>query len=397
MGVIVPIVTSILFGILFPTGDITLDIKFMERALTFNVGKTLELLGCKLCYKNEDLVYERKDKNCSTCLVNDYDNRCGVIQTFVDKINSQSQAVESQCSSRSNWRVTSSTDKIAPGSYISNDTCAVEYTTSQNVTLSISNIDRRLFVAKASCISINLKDQNEDIEACKVIGMASLLSCDRLVGKIRGNIFRKVLKGFLIKKIDQNQTPEWNVDIFKIKQRTITTKSNKTITIPKFEPGYTFVDGCGIIFRKFQRQVSKEIKTCHDDPCLWHLTALKIRTNKIHDLRSWKANTDYYLGARVGGSTCNLIQIYGMSMLIPLLLNITFGFIVFYNDYTYETASKYELIPCFMMLYPQWKVLKYLVSYCFFHKDEHILRKEKMIYERDVATLEPYLEATIQV
>ena len=86
MGVIVPIVTSILFGILFPTGDITLDIKFMERALTFNVGKTLELLGCKLCYKNEDLVYERKDKNCSTCLVNDYDNRCGVIQTFVDKI-----------------------------------------------------------------------------------------------------------------------------------------------------------------------------------------------------------------------------------------------------------------------------------------------------------------------
>ena len=95
--------------------------------------------------------------------------------------------------------------------------------------------------------------------------------------------------------------------------------------------------------------------------------------------------------------TRNLIQIYGMSMLIPLLLNITFGFIVFYNDYTYETASKYELIPCFMMLYPQWKVLKYLVSYCFFHKDEHILRKEKMIYERDVATLEPYLEATIQV
>ena len=40
MGVIVPIVTSILFGILFPTGDITLDIKFMQKALTFSVGKT---------------------------------------------------------------------------------------------------------------------------------------------------------------------------------------------------------------------------------------------------------------------------------------------------------------------------------------------------------------------
>ena len=394
MGVLIPFVTSILFGLLLPTSDVTLDAKFMEKTLTFNVGNTLELIGCKLCYKSENLVYRKRKGKCSTCLVNDYKHECGGILTFLNEVNHLGGMDEENCNQEFNWRVTKDKKIVVPGAYTNNNSCAIEYIKNESVPKSTLNIDRRLFVAESSCLYVNLKQIKERVEACNIIGNASLLSCDRLTQEKQ---FSKMLRRYLTVKISQNKTPIWDVDMFRITQITRIDKNNRTKTRTVLKKGYNFDDGCGIIFKEIDFSQSDGTSTCNDDPCYWHLTSLKIRTNNIHDLSSWKEVTDYYLGVRVGGLTCKLLKIYGVMMLIPLLLNVTFSYSVFYNDYKDGVVKKYEVIPLLMTIYPQWKVLKYLGSYYFGHKNEDILRKEKMIYERDVATLEPFLEASIQV
>ena len=48
------------------------------------------------------------------------------------------------------------------------------------------------------------------------------------------------------------------------------------------------------------------------------------------------------------------------------------------------------------LVYPQWRVIKYLFRYYAYHKSETQLEEEKAAYERDVASLEPFLESLWQ-
>ena len=76
-SVIATFVMCILFNIILPTGDVGSDLNLMYLALTFNLGDTLELAGCKSCYhKTENDVYYPKenlnDNECKTCYYSDY-------------------------------------------------------------------------------------------------------------------------------------------------------------------------------------------------------------------------------------------------------------------------------------------------------------------------------------
>ena len=73
--------TCILFNVLLPSGDIGSDLDLMYRALTFDLGTSLELEGCKSCYhKTKNEVYYPEigftTNHCKTCV---YDPRlvCG--------------------------------------------------------------------------------------------------------------------------------------------------------------------------------------------------------------------------------------------------------------------------------------------------------------------------------
>ena len=69
----------------------------------------------------------------------------------------------------------------------------------------------------------------------------------------------------------------------------------------------------------------------YHDTCLTHLKSLHFATS-IHNLSEWKEKTDYLSGIRVGGSTCRLLQIYGTSIIFPILLNLSFNIVVYIDE-----------------------------------------------------------------
>ena len=135
---------------------------------------------------------------------------------------------------------------------------------------------------------------------------------------------------------------------------------------------------------------------CNEDSCLTHLKSLHFGTS-IHDLTEWRKKTDFYVGVKVGGLTCKVLQIYGISILIPILLNLSFTIVVFVNDIRKQKANLFEIIPILILFYPQYKTLKFLLQYIFIYRDENLLNEEKEENNRTVASLEPYLESCLQV
>ena len=68
-------VMCFLFNIFLPTSDVGSDINLMYQALTFNLGESLELSGCKSCYFKtlKDVYYPEihlEEKKCQSLLYN---------------------------------------------------------------------------------------------------------------------------------------------------------------------------------------------------------------------------------------------------------------------------------------------------------------------------------------
>ena len=120
-------------------------------------------------------------------------------------------------------------------------------------------------------------------------------------------------------------------------------------------------------------------------------------TPTITDLSDWREKIDYWFSIKVGGLTCRLLQIYGYSILTPILLNLFFNIFVFLNDLQDQKANIFEMVPLFLLFYPQYKTIKYLCQYIFVHRNEEILNEEKEKNNREVGSLEPFLESSLQV
>ena len=81
-SVIVIFVMCILFNIILPTMDVGTDLDLMTKTVSFNMGDSLELEGCKSCYrKNEKEVYYHEKRletnDCKLCLFDQF-SRCGI-------------------------------------------------------------------------------------------------------------------------------------------------------------------------------------------------------------------------------------------------------------------------------------------------------------------------------
>ena len=137
---------------------------------------------------------------------------------------------------------------------------------------------------------------------------------------------------------------------------------------------------------------------CDQSVCSIHLNAVSddFQSNDFN-YEQWKNLMAFDLyNRRLGGKFCRLLTIYGWSILIPILLNLAFHISIFYRDLKNKKVSRVEFISVLILCYPQWRCVKWLVNY-FYHKDENILQNEKQTYQKDVETVEAFVESGIQV
>ena len=97
MRVVVIFCMTILFGIIAPSGDVLWDFRLLFDTITFNLGASYELAGCRACYGlSEDEVYLPKKGSCQICLqhprkretTSEYNplTYCGQNSNYVDKL-----------------------------------------------------------------------------------------------------------------------------------------------------------------------------------------------------------------------------------------------------------------------------------------------------------------------
>ena len=149
--------------------------------------------------------------------------------------------------------------------------------------------------------------------------------------------------------------------------------------------------------RKKKYSVPSTYKRCQVDVCKVHLTFITFLSKRINNFKQWQTHTDINAGRVVGGHICHLLFIYGVTISLPILLNFIFNVFVFCDDVKNKTSHPAEVILVILLVYPQWRVLKYLFRYVVYHKSETQLEEEKAAYERDVGSLEPFLESLWQV
>ena len=144
---------------------------------------------------------------------------------------------------------------------------------------------------------------------------------------------------------------------------------------------------------------------CGMDTCKIHLDYLHYWVDGMNDLQSWQTKIRYSSGvrllsgegsARVGGRNCHLLRVYAWTMFIPILINLLFSGVIFYNDWRSGFSSKYEVPFLLLLLYPQWRTLKILMRY-FTHKEEKELANQLDENDKEVSFIEPFCESGMQV
>ena len=111
----------------------------------------------------------------------------------------------------------------------------------------------------------------------------------------------------------------------------------------------------------------------------------------------WRNSTAYnYGGEKYGGRSCEVVHTLGILISIPIILYFVKCIHIFHRDWRSSTAHIWEFPFVLLQLYPQVRVIKYWVQY-FKHGDQRQLEKDIEAHEREVETIEPYMESLPQV
>ena len=85
-AVIIIFIVSILGNVLLPSGDIYSDVNLTFKTLTFKLGESTLLQGCKICHdKTEDDVYKVRNQSCQQCLYS-VGYACGHYPQLLEKL-----------------------------------------------------------------------------------------------------------------------------------------------------------------------------------------------------------------------------------------------------------------------------------------------------------------------
>ena len=391
-SVIATFVMCIIFNILLPSGDQFSDINLMYKTMTFDLGNSIELEGCKSCYhKTEKEVYfpekELLSNSCKSCFYNPK-LLCGMDLPLV-RLRRAYEGNKESCSDDESFRRINYFDLEKGECSEANDLCCLTRTKEVKRENPKQFLDpKKVFYP---CESLT-----KELDYCLVSAKASVMNC--------ASIYKDVAtyQELFYKRRIRAESASENGNIFfypyfRSNKSWIMEDSNHSITDPNIQ--------CGLLFyRHNSNENSKDPRHntltnehyCLEDSCLTHLKALHFLTS-ITDLEEWRKKTDYYASEKVGGLTCHLLQIYGASISIPLLLNLFFNIIIFVHDFEKKGVNIFEIIPLILLIYPQYKTMKFLAKYLFIHRNEDLLNKDKEVHNRDVASLEPFLESCLQV
>ena len=402
--------TCILFNIILPTSDVGTDLDLMYQTVSFNMGDSLELDGCKFCYRKteKDVYHPTKDRaknHCKTCIY-DPNAKCGRFSRIIRKVK-QYQDEEKNCLDSNSFTYKTYDMGRSKSTFVNEkceeiyeDCCAMKTKTKR--VNPIQKLDpKKLFwpclpirYLHTQYVNFNLTIRSDDFDYCSVSGQESYTYCS---GFKPLQFIEQLQKVTILVVNSSSKETVFFYPFSLINQTWTIQEKNHSITDPKIS--------CGILFFRHNNEYDHQradtflknyVYYCNEDVCLIHLKALH-RDTSITNLTEWRKKTEYLAGRKVGGFTCHLLQIYGWSILIPFILNLSFNIVLFIDDFQDGKAKQFEIIMIIFAFYTQYKTLKFLMHYLFIHHDEDVLRQDKDAHDKNVANREPFLESCFQV
>ena len=161
----------IVFNLILPSGDVYSDVALMTNTLTFNLGDSFELAGCRICHGiSEDELYS-KINSCDICLTNKYYD-CGRSSSILNKITQLQNGKE--CVNET-FRVTN-TLEFKSDACQKNDSCCLQSFDEHNIQ-STSHLDPRVLT---KCYLLSEQLEYLEFDLCYVFGKANINYCNRL-------------------------------------------------------------------------------------------------------------------------------------------------------------------------------------------------------------------------
>ena len=424
--IIASFIMTIFLNVFLNSFDHYSDVTLAYETLNYDLGDSLLLSGCRVCYgKTASDIYSIKKTKCQKCVIENLNFQCGndinVLRKLSEPQNSEKcesddivarwnqstrnyNVINDNCeSSKRNWT-------HYDEAYVKLSCCIKEIDTlKQNVsdlrTPNISNpldhLDKKIlahlpFVESKSRHILNY-------EVYTLSGRFSLSHCHKIYEEYFYEYKGLDYRMYKLHEREQGPEPRYSLprNVFSPKDENETEglyrfseQSNGTF---KVEKGFTTEDGCGFLVQRKQEKFvhNNAEQTCGIDPCLLHLQSLKLALN-ISNIDQWKYNTFFMHGKRYGGEICSLLWNYGVACLIPIALNLIFHMFIFVEDLKSGSAWKFEFLFVILLFYPQWKTIRFLTKYCF-DKDETRLKDAQCSFNEQFGHVEPFLESAFQV
>ena len=386
--VIVSFVVCLSLNVGLNTFDVYSDITLSFNTLTFNLGDSLLLSGCKSCSGKEDKeVFTVKNSSCQHCLTENYRFQCGKSFEILEKLNGLYESdtcvtdrfgVSFNATSKSyQWKNETCKDDV--------NECCVEIRNNAIANNPLSLIDKRIIAYQTDDLKKFRNELGYDIFILS--GTSNKYHCERVYLDYVGWSNSKE-KQFIKENITNVKKPNETNWFYKFKQ----SENEKRV----LERGFDATNECGLfITKKLHNHVQNNGEMCGTSSCLVHLQYLKWYFN-ISSVNEWKQQTFFDFGVKLGGEVCQLLRIYGLASLVPIFLNIIFNMFVFLEDLKLGQSTKIEVVFVLLALYPQIKCLKFLFQYLI-HKDEEKLNEDKEKHDVCLGSLEPFLESSLQV
>lgn len=393
--VIASFTLCLFFNVFLKTLDVYSDTALAYKTLTFNLGNSLLLSGCRVCHDKEDIdVFTSVNRACQQCVTVNKNFQCGNSFKILDKIHEFQQG-DTCGGEHINLKWTLKTEPLEVEFYIDeNTTCdpSRHFCCFKNVKNAVDtiqngpldNLDKRI-------VAFSTKEMPQmknflDYETFVLSGQISNWYCQKLITKEYDIIWKYVSSQIKSKNPTVSRTNKSEY-YFKL-SRT----SEGTINI---ENGFSYKDECGMLITSGTNASNNGENTCKSDSCLVHLQSLKYNFN-ITSLDNWRKETFFEYGRKLGGKTCHLLRIYGIGYLVPIVVTLIFNALVFFEELKTSTTSKFEGVFVVLQFYPQWKTIRFLYEYLCY-KNEVQLNNSRKYFDATLGGLEPYLEAAFQV
>ena len=368
---------SVIFSIILPLLDIVSDWYLFYSTMNFK-GESLTMAACRSCYNGIADSYKdnSSESTCDVCTSdmshNDGGIICGVYPPALDKM-AELLKDHSCLPNTTVWRMRLLGPKNATieerDTCQLGDRCCITTPTkgkakkdmNQNLPDSTNWANCKMYSFHGGC------------EYCAAIGASDVGTCAKLL---------------------------LNDDAFVSNEISLCkdgyyTASESSKHFEQSNKGPTKHDECSMRIASNQSHTSLGHDTYFrcNDPCRLHINILSLSSETIYDWTSWSHQIEYMYGRLVGGKACSTNLTFGYCLLAPILLNWLFVLKVWSSDFKNKRTPSSTFIFAVTTTYPIWLVVRYLYHW----RNEEQMKQQKERFEREVATLEGYLESILQV